>query len=109
MAERSAPRAISTMITPLTGCRLAITSKPSLDALRAAAARAGSRAKRNAPLRDVPMAHRGRALAIAVETGPGDATAYDHLPPQPYPHMRVRRVNELLALCGKLAQGPRDK
>src|SRR4051812_9817026 len=34
-------RAICAMITSLTGCRLTVTGKPSLDALRAAAARLG--------------------------------------------------------------------
>jgi hypothetical protein len=58
------------------------------------------------PLLKVPVAHCGRVLMIALETGLGDATAYDHLPPQRYPHMRLRRANEL---CDKLAQGSRDE
>ena len=69
-------RAISAMIRSLTGCGLRITGKPSLDALRAAASRLGVRPASLAvvgddPLLEVPMAHRGRALAIAVGTGLG--------------------------------------
>jgi len=99
-------RAISAMIRSLTGCRLTITGKPSLDALRAAATRLGVPAKDIAvvgddPLLEVPMAHRGRALAIAVDTGLGDPTAYDHLPPRKRPHLRLRGVDELLEICRK--------
>jgi 4-nitrophenyl phosphatase len=99
-------RAISAMIRSLTGCRLTITGKPSLDALRAAAARLGVRPADIAvvgddPLLEVPMAHRGRALAIAVDTGLGDATAYDNLPPERQPHLRLRGVDELLEICRK--------
>jgi 4-nitrophenyl phosphatase len=99
-------RAISAMIRSLTGCRLTITGKPSLDALRAAATRLGVRPADIAvvgddPLLEVPMAHRGRALAIAVDTGLGDVTAYDHLPPERQPHLRLRGVDELLEICRK--------
>jgi NagD protein len=99
-------RAISAMITSLTGCRLTVTGKPSLDALRAAATRLGVRPADIAvvgddPLLEVPMAHRGRALAIAVDTGLGDAAAYDHLPREKQPHLRLRGVDELLEICQK--------
>jgi 4-nitrophenyl phosphatase len=99
-------RAISAMIRSLTGCRLTITGKPSLEALRAAAARLGVRPAEIAvvgddPLLEVPMAHRGHALAIAVDTGLGDATAYDHLPAERQPHLRLRGVDELLEICRK--------
>jgi 4-nitrophenyl phosphatase len=99
-------RAISAMIRSLTGCRATITGKPSLGALRAAAARLGVRPAEIAvvgddPLLEVPMAHRGRALAIAVDTGLGDTTAYDHLPPERQPHLRLRGVDELLEICRK--------
>ena len=53
------------------------------------------------PLLEVPMAHRGRALAIAVDTGLGDAAAYDHLPQRKQPHLRLRGVDELLEICQK--------
>ena len=41
----------------------------------------------------------GRALAIAVDTGLGDAAAYDHLPAERQPHLRLRGVDELLSIC----------
>ena len=71
-------RAISAMIRSVTGCRLTVTGKPSLDALRAAATRLGVPARDlvvvgDDPLLEVPMAHRGRALAVAVADRPGRA------------------------------------
>jgi len=51
------------------------------------------------PELEVPMAHRGRALAIAVASGLGAAGAYDHLPPARRPHLLVRGVDELLSIC----------
>jgi HAD superfamily hydrolase (TIGR01450 family) len=99
-------RAISAMIRSLTGCRLTITGKPSRDALRAAAARLGVPAAQVAvvgddPLLEVPMAHQGKALAIAVDTGLGGPDAYDHLPDAKRPHLRLRGVDELLELVTK--------
>jgi 4-nitrophenyl phosphatase len=96
-------RAISAMIRSLTGCRLTVTGKPSHDALRAAAARLGVPAASVAvvgddPLLEVPMAHRGKALAIAVDTGLGRPDAYDHLPAGNRPHLHLRGVDELLPL-----------
>jgi 4-nitrophenyl phosphatase len=98
-------RAISAMIRSLTGCALTVTGKPSLDALRAAAARLGVRRLRDLavvgddPLLEVPMAHRGRALAIAVDTGLGDASAYEGLPGGRRPHVHVSGIAELVGLC----------
>lgn len=96
-------RAISAMIRSMTGCRVQLVGKPSLHALRCAASRLG------VPLRDiavvgddpgleVPMAHRGRALAIAVGTGVGAADSFDHLPDARAPHLSVAGVDELLAI-----------
>jgi 4-nitrophenyl phosphatase len=97
-------RAISAMIRSVTGCRLTVTGKPSADALRAAAARLGVPARHLAvvgddPLLEVPMAHRGGALAIAVQTGLAGPDAYDHLPPDKRPHLHLRGIDELLSLC----------
>jgi 4-nitrophenyl phosphatase len=97
-------RAISAMIRSVTGCRLTVTGKPSPDALRAAAARLGVPARHLAvvgddPLLEVPMAHRGGALAIAVQTGLAGPDAYDHLPPDKRPHLHLRGIDELLSLC----------
>ena len=96
-------RAISAMITSLTGCGLRVVGKPSLDALRSAADRLGARPADLAvvgddPQLEVPMAHRGRALAIAVGTGLGGPDAYDGLPAARRPHLQVRGVDELLVI-----------
>jgi 4-nitrophenyl phosphatase len=97
-------RAICAMITSLTGCRLTVTGKPSLDALRAAAARLGGvplsalAVVGDDPLLEVPMARRGKALAIAVDTGLAGPDAYDHLPEGKRPHLHLHGVDELLAL-----------
>jgi 4-nitrophenyl phosphatase len=96
-------RAISAMIRSLTGCGLRVVGKPSLDALRSAADRLGARPAQLAvvgddPALEVPMAHRGRSLAIAVGTGLGRLADYDALPAARRPHLRVRGVDELLTL-----------
>ncbi|HJX99170.1 MAG TPA: HAD hydrolase-like protein, partial [Streptosporangiaceae bacterium] len=98
-------RAISAMITSLTGCGLRVVGKPSLDALRSAADRLGARPADLAvvgddPQLEVPMAHRGRALAVAVGTGLGGPDAYDGLPAARRPHLQVRGVDELLEMLG---------
>ena len=98
-------RAISAMIRSLTGCGLQVVGKPSLDALRTAADRLGFPAAQLAvvgddPHLEVPMAHRGRALAIAVGTGLGGSASYDGLPVSRRPHLRVRGVDELLEMLG---------
>jgi HAD superfamily hydrolase (TIGR01450 family) len=101
-------RAISAMIRSVTGCSLTITGKPSLDALRAAATRLGVPARQlvvvgDDPLLEVPMAHRGRALAVAVDTGLGGPDSYDHLPPPRRPQLHLRGVDELLGLCREMS------
>lgn len=97
-------RAISAMIRSVTGCRLTVTGKPSPDALRTAAARLGTPARDlvvvgDDPLLEVPMAHRGRALAVAVQTGLAGPDAYDHLPAARRPHLHLRGIDDLLSLC----------
>jgi HAD superfamily hydrolase (TIGR01450 family) len=97
-------RAISAMIKDLTGCRVTLVGKPSLAALRTAAARLGVRPHELAvvgddPELEVPMAHRGRALAVAVASGLAAADSFDHLPPGSRPHLHLRGVDELLSLC----------
>ena len=96
-------RAISAMICSLTGCRLQVVGKPSLAALRSAADRIGARPDRLAvvgddPELEVPMAHRGRSLAIAVGTGLGATASYDDQSAARRPHLRVQGVDELLAI-----------
>lgn len=97
-------RAITAMIKDLTGCRVNLVGKPSLDALRTAAARLGLRPHELAVVGDDPelevlMAHRGRALAVAVASGLAAADSFDHLPPERRPHLHLRGVDELLSLC----------
>jgi len=101
-------RAISAMIRSLTGCGLKVVGKPSIDALRSAADRLGLRPAQLAvvgddPELEVPMAHRGRALAIAVGTGLGGSASYDGLPLSRRPHLRVRGVDELLTILTSTA------
>jgi 4-nitrophenyl phosphatase len=96
-------RAISAMIRSLTGCGVQVVGKPSLAALRTAASRLGVRASQLAvvgddPQLEVPMARRGRALAVAVDTGLGGAASYAGLPTSRRPHLRVRGVDELLMI-----------
>jgi ribonucleotide monophosphatase NagD (HAD superfamily) len=100
-------RAISAMIRSITGCRLTVTGKPSLTALRSAAARLSLPTRDlvvvgDDPLLEVPMAHRGHSLAVAVQTGLSGPGAYDHLPEPQRPHLHLRGVDELLSLCQSL-------
>lgn len=97
-------RAISAMLRSLTGCRVRVVGKPALTALRSAASRLGVRPAELAvvgddPALEVPMAHRGGALAIAVTSGLGTAEAFDQLPEAQRPHLRLGGVDELLSLC----------
>ncbi len=96
-------RAISSMIKSLTGCRVRVVGKPSLDALRSAASRLGARPPELAvvgddPELEVPMAHRGRALAVAVGTGLSQEGSFDRLPWDRRPHLSFRGIDELLAV-----------
>jgi len=97
-------RAISAMIGSLTGVRARLVGKPSLAALRMAGARLGVPVADlvvvgDDPELEVPMAHRGSALAVAVSSGLGRPDSYRHLPPERQPHLHVSGVDELLTLC----------
>jgi HAD superfamily hydrolase (TIGR01450 family) len=97
-------RAIAAMIRDMTDCRVNIIGKPSLDALRCAGRRLGAPIANLAvvgddPALEVPMAHRGRALAIAVNTGLGGMDSFDDVPEAGRPHITVPGMPELLALC----------
>lgn len=97
-------RAISAMIASVTGCRVELVGKPSRHALSGAGRRLAVRLKDLAVVGDdpdleVPMAHRGRALAVAVGTGLGASGAFADLPEERRPHLSVRGVDELLELC----------
>ncbi|HEU5160031.1 MAG TPA: HAD hydrolase-like protein [Streptosporangiaceae bacterium] len=96
-------RAISAMIMSLTECDVEIVGKPSLHALRCAADRLGVATAELAvvgddPELEVPMAHRGASLAIAVSTGIGGAEAFTRVPEGSRPHLRLEGVDDLLSL-----------
>lgn len=97
-------RAICAVITDLTGVRPTIVGKPSPAALRTAAHRLGVRRRRDLavvgddPELEVPMALRGGAFAVAVNSGTGHAGSFDHLAPNRRPHLVVDGVDELLRL-----------
>ena len=97
-------RAISAMIRSVTGCRVEVVGKPSLHALRSAARRIGARPAELAVVGDDPelevtMARRGGALAVAVGTGVGTASAFARLPAGRQPHLMLPGVRDLLELC----------
>jgi NagD protein len=96
-------RAISAMIKDLTGARIHVIGKPALEALRCAARQLGVRTKElsvvgDDPTLEIPMALRGGALAVAVNTGIGTADSYADLPEKQRPHLIVHDVGELLSL-----------
>jgi HAD superfamily hydrolase (TIGR01450 family) len=96
-------RAISAMIKDLTGARIHVIGKPSSEALRCAARQLGVQTREltvvgDDPSLEIPMALRGGALAVAVNTGVGGAESYVHLPVNQRPHLVVHDVNELLSL-----------
>ncbi|MGH3318795.1 MAG: HAD-IIA family hydrolase [Streptosporangiaceae bacterium] len=97
-------RAICAMITSVTGRRPRVVGKPSRDALRSAGHRLGVPTRDLAvvgddPVLEVPMAHRGDSLAVAVGTGIGADDAYARLPEGARPHLVMRGIDEFLALC----------
>lgn len=97
-------RAIAAMISSITGRRATVLGKPALQALRVAAARIGIESKALAvvgddPELEVPMAHRGGALAIAVRSGVGSAEAFAALGPGARPHITVNDLRELAQLA----------
>jgi 4-nitrophenyl phosphatase len=97
-------RAISAMIGSLTGVRMQLVGKPSRAALSTAARRLKVPASSlvvvgDDPELEVPMAHRGRALAVAVSSGLGGPESYRHLPPERQPHLHLTGVDELLSVC----------
>jgi 4-nitrophenyl phosphatase len=97
-------RAISAMIGSLTGVRMQLVGKPSRVALSTAARRLKVPASSlvvvgDDPELEVPMAHRGRAFAVAVSSGLGGPESYRHLPPERQPHLHLTGVDELLSVC----------
>ncbi len=96
-------RVMSAMIRDMTDCRVITVGKPSLDALRCAGRYLGVPLKQLAvvgddPEMEVPMAHSGGSLAVAVSSGLGTRDAYAHLPEKRRPHLCLQGVDELLKL-----------
>jgi HAD superfamily hydrolase (TIGR01450 family) len=96
-------RLISAAITSVTGAKPTVLGKPSLEALRSVARALGAKTAQIAvagddPSLEVPMAHRGKALAIAVSTGIGSDADFARAPAARRPHITVRDARQLLAL-----------
>jgi NagD protein len=96
-------RAISAVVRDVTGCDVTIVGKPSLPALQAAARHLALEADELAvvgddPELEVPMAHLGSALAVAVHTGIGHAQSFADLPENLRPHLDLPDVGVLAHL-----------
>jgi 4-nitrophenyl phosphatase len=96
-------RAISAVVTDITGCEVTVVGKPSLAALMTAAGRLGLAPSELAvvgddPELEVPMAHRGGAFAIAVHTGIGHAESFTDLSEDVRPHLDLPDVGALAEL-----------
>jgi NagD protein len=96
-------RAISAVVRDITRARVTVVGKPALQALQTSARRLGVAPAEMAVVGDdpgleVPMAHRGRALAVAVQTGIGDADAFRDVPEHRRPHLDLADVGTLARL-----------
>ncbi|WP_226989163.1 HAD-IIA family hydrolase [Desulfuromonas sp. TF] len=106
-------RAMSAMIKDMTGCRVMTVGKPSLHALRHAGRRLEVKLKDLAivgddPEMEVPMAHSGGSLAIAVNSGLATIEAFMHLPEKRRPHLHLDGVDEVLKLYANSEKGAMD-
>ena len=96
-------RAISAVIRDLTGARVNVVGKPSMHALRCAGHRMNIPVENIVVVGDDPgletaMAIRGKALAVAVDTGLGGAEDYTVLAEKDRPHLFLDSVHDLLNL-----------
>jgi NagD protein len=96
-------RAISAVVRDVTGCDVTIVGKPALPALQAAARHLALETDELAvvgddPELEVPMAHSGGALAVAVHTGIGHAQSFTDLPEDVRPHLDLADVGVLAQL-----------
>ena len=97
-------RAMCAMIREVTGCSVHVVGKPSNEALSCAAKTMGVEVHDLAvvgddPLLEVQMAHVGKACAIGVNTGLGNASSYEDLPVSAQPHLLLSGVDQLLKIC----------
>jgi 4-nitrophenyl phosphatase len=96
-------RAISAVVRDVTRTRVTVVGKPALQALQASARHLGVPAAELAvvgddPELEVPMAHKGGALAVAVHTGIGHAESFSDLPEYVRPHLDLADVAALARL-----------
>ena len=98
-------RAIAAVIASVTGRRATVLGKPALLALKFAAAQIGLATSAMAvvgddPELEVPMAHSGRSLAVAVHSGVGGAACFAAMSRATRAHLVVHDVAELARLYG---------
>lgn len=103
-------RAISAVVRDITRCRVTITGKPSLHALKTVSAQLGMPPSDVAvvgddPELEVPMAHKGGALAVAVRSGIGHADSFANQPADRHPHLDLADVGEFASLLREVARG----
>ncbi|MGY1643036.1 HAD-IIA family hydrolase [Geodermatophilus sp. SYSU D00703] len=96
-------RAISAVVRDITRARVTVVGKPALQALQAAARHLDVPAVELAvvgddPELEVPMAHKGGSLAVAVHTGIGHAQSFTDLPEEVRPHLDLPDVGVLADL-----------
>lgn len=96
-------RAIAAVVHDITGAPVCVVGKPAPISLEVAAAHLGRRPSDLAVVGDdpdleVPMAHSGGALAVAVHTGIGRPGAFDDLPVDARPHLEVPDLRDVTAL-----------
>jgi 4-nitrophenyl phosphatase len=96
-------RAISAVVRDITRARVTVVGKPSRQALTAAARHLDVPAAELAvvgddPELEVPMAHKGGSLAVAVHTGIGHARSFTDLPEGVRPHLDLPDVGVLAGL-----------
>jgi NagD protein len=100
-------RAISAMITSVTGRRATALGKPSQHALRSAARRLGCKPSElvvvgDDPELEVRMALRGKALAVAVQTGIAGAHDVAKLATKDQPQLSLTGVADLLKILQRI-------
>jgi 4-nitrophenyl phosphatase len=95
--------AISAAVKSVTGKRAVIVGKPSIHALKVACSRLNVRSDDLVIVGDDPglenaMAHRGKALSVAVHTGLAAAKDFACLPFDKQPHFSLTGVDQLLEI-----------
>jgi NagD protein len=96
-------RVIAAAIASATGARPKVLGKPALEALKSAGRRlhvplADLTVVGDDPALEVPMAHRGGALAVAVHTGVGREADFAQMEDALRPHLSVAGADALLKL-----------